>query len=470
MNLEQIKELMRGGDVAAAAEELKSLISAEPGNQEAKILYGTCCHICGDDATLVKIDEEVAKDPDFNHKRIYRKYHAMRVAACGLAAFALAATVTPVTVSAESPDSELYGGYTLYGAPAPLYGVYVKYGVFTCETESVQITFHSGGGSGTMSSVLMSVNTCEETGYRYILPQCTFWRPGYVFTGWRVDNVCSYYLDPLQPGDAIEISSGCGDFDLTAQWRTNDTGENFSYVAVKARALGGVLYDAAGNVAGSLLLKVGKPNAKTGKAKISGTVTMLDGTRKSITPKTVSMSSNGDVATSVEVKNLGTANVEIEGESFHGDLNGYEMVSAEVGGPWNRSAATVSVDIDDLSMFSGEVQEDLLPNYVEASVSRGKWVFPKAASVKFAKPRGGTEKELVVNTKGGSNLSGLKLTYTPSKGTFKGSFNIYEIQTAGGKKTLKKHSVKVSGLVVDGVGYGIATLKNPSVSWTVRVE
>ena len=151
MELDQIKELMRGGDVAAAAEELKTLISAEPGNQEAKLLYGTCCHICGDDATLARIDDEVAKDPCFNHKRSYRKYHAMRVAACGLAAFAVAATVAPPAVSAESPESGLYGGYTLYGAPVPLYGVYVKYGVFTCETEKVKISFHSGGGSGTCS-------------------------------------------------------------------------------------------------------------------------------------------------------------------------------------------------------------------------------------------------------------------------------------------------------------------------------
>ena len=112
---------------------------------------------------------------------------------------------------------------------------------------------------------------------------------------------------------------------------------------------------------------------KTGKAKISGTVTMLDGTRRSISPKTVGMSSNGDVTTSVEVKNLGTANVEIEGGGFHGDLDGYEMASAEVGGPWNGSAATVAVDIADLSMFSGEVQEDLLPYEVSASVSRGRF-------------------------------------------------------------------------------------------------
>ena len=470
MELDQIKKLMKGGDVAAAAEELKALISAEPGNQEAKLLYGTCCHICGDDATLVKIDEEVAKDPDFNHKRIYRKYHAMRVAACGLAAFAVAATVTPTTVSAESTESGLYGGYTLYGAPIPLYGVYVKYGAYTCETENVKISFYSGGGSGTMPSVVRSVNTCEVTDYSYILPQCAFSRSGYVFTGWRVVNACSYYSYPLQPGEAIEIYGGCGDFDLTAQWRKADTGGEDVYKTMKAQSLGGLLYDAEGEIAGSVLLKVGKPNAKTGKTKISGSVTMLNGAKKSITAKTVSMSSDGTVDTSVSVKDLGTANIEVEDGAFYGDLDDYTIEPADVGGAWGGAAANVSVEIDDLSMFSGEVQEDLLPYEVSASVSRGKWSFSKAASVKLAKPKGGTEKQLVVNTKAGSNLSGLKLTYTPSKGTFKGSFKIYEIRTAGGKKTLKKHSVRVSGIVVNGEGYGIATLNNPAVSWAVKVE
>ena len=468
MELDQIKELMRGGDVAAAAEALKELISAEPGNQEAKLLYGTCCHICGDDATLARIDDEVAKDPCFNHKRIYRKYHAMRVAACGLAAFAVAATVAPPAVSAESPESGLYGGYTLYGAPVPLYGVYVKYGAFICETEKVKISFHSGGGSGTMSSVQRSVNACEATEY-YTLPQCAFRRSGYVFTGWSVEYACGRG-DSLQPGDAIEIYSGCGDFDVTAQWRKDGTGGGNAYRTMKAQSLGGLLYDSEGEITGSVLLKVGKPNAKTGKTKISGTVTMLNGTKKSITPKMVSMSSDGTVATSVSVKNLGTANIEVEEGAFYGELNGYAIESADVGGPWGGSAANVSVEIDDLSMFSGEVQEDLLPYEVSASVSRGKWSFPKAASVKLAKSKGSTEKQLVVNTKAGSNLSGLKLTYTPSKGTFKGSFKIYEIRTAGGKKTLKKHRVKVSGIVVNGAGYGIATLKNPAASWAIRVE
>ena len=468
MELDQIKELMRGGDVAAAAEALKELISAEPGNQEAKLLYGTCCHICGDDATLVQIDEEVAKDPDFNHKRIYRKYHAMRVAACGLAAFAVAATVAPPAVSAESPESGLYGGYTLYGAPVPLYGVYVKYGAFICETEKVKISFHSGGGSGTMSSVQRSVNACEAAVY-YTLPQCAFKRSGYVFTGWSVEYACGRG-DSLQPGDAIEIYSGCGDFDVTAQWRKTGTGGGDVYKKMKAQSLGGLLYDSEGEIAGSVLLKVGKPNAKTGKTKISGTVTMLNGTKKSITPKTASMSSDGAVATSVSVKNLGTANIEVEDGAFYGDLNGYAIESADVGGAWGGSSANVAVEFDDLSMFSGEVQEDLLPYEVSASVSRGKWSFPRAASVKLAKSKGSTEKKLVVNTKTGSNLSGLKLTYTPSKGTFKGTFKIYEIRTAGGKKTLKKHSVKVSGIVVNGAGYGVATLKKPGASWAVRVE
>ena len=122
MNLEQIKELMRGGDVAAAAEELKALISAEPGNQEAKLLYGTCCHISGDDATFVKIDEEVAKDPDFNHKRIYRKYHAMRVAACGWVAQSLDEALDLARQTAEVSHNSDEG---IRGAQAVAAGVFL---------------------------------------------------------------------------------------------------------------------------------------------------------------------------------------------------------------------------------------------------------------------------------------------------------------------------------------------------------
>ena len=35
---------------------------------------------------------------------------------------------------------------------------------------------------------------------------------------------------------------------------------------------------------------------------------------------------------------------------------------------------------------------------------------------------------------------------------------------------LKKYTVNVNGIVVDGVGYGAATCKKPAVSWPVTVK
>ena len=67
------------------------------------------------------------------------------------------------------------------------------------------------------------------------------------------------------------------------------------------------------------------------------------------------------------------------------------------------------------------------------------------------------------------NLSGLKLSYANKKGTFKGSFKAFEL-TGADKKKLKKYTFKVSGVVVNGVGYGVATSKKPVVNWLFMVE
>ena len=80
-------------------------------------------------------------------------------------------------------------------------------------------------------------------------------------------------------------------------------------------------------------------------------------------------------------------------------------------------------------------------------------------------------KGLVVDTSAGkTNLSGLKLTYTPKKGTFKGSFKVYALEGAGKATKLKKYTVNVSGVVVGSVGYGTATCKKTAASWPVTVK
>ena len=103
--------------------------------------------------------------------------------------------------------------------------------------------------------------------------------------------------------------------------------------------------------------------------------------------------------------------------------------------------------------------------------SGGKRLDPgKAASPKYAKDTATGAYSLVgLDDPAKPNLSGLKLTYAPKTGIFKGSFKLYAT-TGGDKPSLKKHSVKVIGLMVDGAGVGWATLKKPSAEWTVTIE
>ena len=202
--IEEIKTELSNGDVISALPALRELVAREPHNQEAKVLYGTCCHICGDDETFVQIDDELAKDRDFCHKRVYRKYHAMRVAACGAIAVALTSVMMPQAVGAET--SYVLGSKTLYGG-----GYY-----YECESDTIRIYFYGGGGSGSMATVTRNVDACSYS--YYVLPACRFTRPGYSFVGWAVDNVCTL-ADVFQPGDEFELTPGCGDFYLTAQWR-----------------------------------------------------------------------------------------------------------------------------------------------------------------------------------------------------------------------------------------------------------
>ena len=162
--------------------------------------------------------------------------------------------------------------------------------------------------------------------------------------------------------------------------------------------------------------------------------------------------------------------VKIGGTQFAGSLGGWHVQSGAVGGDWTGRGATVGVDAGDVSMFAGTVLTDLLPREEQATVSGGKWSFAKAASVKWAKPKGAAEKTLIVDTSKGTNLSGIKLTYTPKKGTFKGPFKVYALEGAGNATKLKKYTVKVNGVVVGGVGYGAATCKKPAFSWSVTVR
>ena len=160
----------------------------------------------------------------------------------------------------------------------------------------------------------------------------------------------------------------------------------------------------------------------------------------------------------------------------------YLMAEKSVCGNWTRTDARVYLDggRGATALPAGTVEE-LLPDGEPVIPKGGKWSFAKAATVKWAKPKKGAErpeiydeasgKGLLIDTSGDkTNLSAMKLTYTPKKGTFKGSFKVYALEGAGKATKLKKYTVKVSGVVVGGAGYGTATCKKPAASWAVTVK
>ena len=115
----------------------------------------------------------------------------------------------------------------------------------------------------------------------------------------------------------------------------------------------------------------------------------------------------------------------------------------------------------------GRLQEDLLPVGETFTVANNRWKFAKNATVKV------TANGLYVDDASGkTNLSALKLAYTSKTGLFKGSFRVYALEDASnGKMKLKKYTVKVTGFVVDGKGYGQATCKKPAGGpWAVTVQ
>ena len=108
--------------------------------------------------------------------------------------------------------------------------------------------------------------------------------------------------------------------------------------------------------------------------------------------------------------------------------------------------------------ISGTVLTDYIPDGFRVASNGGKWVLPKAGKVVY-------KDGAVDGAKLGENPSALKLSYKAKDGSFKGSFKVYAV--IGGK--LKATTVNVTGVVINGVGYGTATIKKVG-SVPVKVE
>ena len=378
------------------------------------------------------------------------------------------------------------------------------------------VTFDANGG--TCADATRDVESGSAVGK---LPSATY--AGFTFDGWftekdagsRIDASTvvtadvTFYAhwvsshpagdDPSAPGSGSGSGSGAdsgsgagsgsgsGSGAGSGSGTTPSGGSGYVFLSpsnIKAaysagKTLRGAVYSGY-DVVGVVELKLGKVNIRRGTSKVSGYVTLLDGKRYTIRGVQGLVSAAAPLTVTLEVKKVGTMTVTIGGEKFAGSLGTWHVQSADVGGNWTKSGTTVSVGVDGISAFTGTVLADLLPNEVPVTAAGGKWKLARAASVKWAKPKRGAAlpeiynaasgKGLLVDVSKGANLSAMKLTYTPKKGTFKGSFKVYALEGEGNATKLKKYTFKVSGVVVEGVGYGQATCKRPAITWPVTVE
>jgi len=295
--------------------------------------------------------------------------------------------------------------------------------------------------------------------------------------GQRVWSICDPFQNDWDKLEKIDDKGGDGElidctglYFVSADMVSESSGGSTGTVPEawkKARTLQGVATVGDG-VMGVFELKCGKANAKKGTANVSGTLTGLNGKKTKLKAATIDVTGE-----SVTVTWDGLT-VKINDDSFETvalPATGLSVDSANVGGTWKERYGTVTVGGVDTSRFPGEVLTDLLPSAEIFSSNGAKWTFSKAAAVKWAKDRSTKEFGLAVDTsKNKTNLSGIRLTYAPKTGLFKGSFKVYALETANGKTKLKKYNFAVTGVVVNGIGHGQATCKKPSATWDVTVE
>ena len=212
--------------------------------------------------------------------------------------------------------------------------------------------------------------------------------------------------------------------------------------------------------------KAATSGKKAGKSKVSAVVIGLDGKQKTSSSEYVTC--GYDAKAKLVVKDWGTLSLTLGGEGFTGTLeDGMTIRTATVGGALSHARSVVDVDFESgTSALPAGTIDYLLPTGEHAEpviLKGGKWLFAKAAQIKYKKIKDRETKAVRYELQGTddpvkTNLSSMKLTYTSKKGTFKGTFKVYALEPSGAPTKLKKYSVTVSGIVVDGVGRGIALI------------
>ena len=252
-----------------------------------------------------------------------------------------------------------------------------------------------------------------------------------------------------------------------------------SFARVQTVTGAAVIFDKAYSRVGTMQVKAGKVNKKHGTLRVSAVATLLvDGRVRRFTASGVlaALDAQGRIppVTLTFKEPIGAMTLEMSPDGLFTFKNPiYAMASATVGGALRGGErGTFRLASCNLAV-PGELQNDLLPYEEAFEVVGGKWKFAKTATVKWTKSRETGEFVRVVDvSRNKTNRSSLKINYVTKTGIFKGSFKAYVLEDArNGKKRLKKYSVNVAGVVLDGVGIGKATGRQSAGGpWPVTVE
>lgn len=254
------------------------------------------------------------------------------------------------------------------------------------------ITYEANGGRGSMSR--QSVKPFSTV----TLKSNTFKRAGYIFTGWE-----DAYTGESYPNKARIVING--DMQLRAQWMYDE----YTWLD-KAHVSAGALTSESTTAYGTMILKTGKRNLRTGVSKFTATV-VWPGTTKKITMKGESIDGTALLTGGGRVLYVAAneAGFDCEGDGCQGTGH----ISGKEGAPCLLSPG-------EYSLFSTISCCHSLP---PITVTKTKWTVPRDAT-------------------------SLRLTY--KKNTFE--FSASYTDMCDGRKV----TIKIFGVAYEGGGRGYA--------------
>ncbi len=248
-----------------------------------------------------------------------------------------------------------------------------------------------------------------------------------------------------------------------------------SKVYNKARSFTTVISGEDGYV-GTATLKIGRINSRKGTVKVSLSGSLFSGKKVSASA-TLEPDEYGTIEGTFKLASSlgGAMDFELTYDSdekafaFAGANEMYvvEMGEVQLGGSFETNELSFSAEADvelpndDYSFVVDMPMGE--PVYVKGGT---KLSCGKAASISYKKVDG--EYELSgTDNENRPNLPGLKISYNSKTGVFKGSFTVYASNEGATEKkpTLKKYKASFSGLVINGSGVGVVTIKVGKVTY-----